>query len=165
MSPESLENIQSKPLHTIYELMGVTSMHDLNRAYTEEDQKLMKEGRWDYEDPELLTNRVKSLLEQVDPITLSEEEKEWREEILWFWYHHAISCAVWRYADRQRAQEYASKALEHQDSNHPNKITKLLYYLVHDDLVSAEKLTETMDLDKETAISVIDEYKEKRFFT
>lgn len=165
MSPESSENIPTNSLHTAYELMGVTSMYDLNRAYTAEDQKLMKEGRWDYENPELLTNRVKSLLENIDPSTLSEEEKEWREEILWFWYHHAISCAIWRYQDRHKAHEYTEKALGHQDSDHPNKITKLLYYLAHDDLASAEKLAETIGADKETAISVIDEYREKPFFT
>ncbi len=164
MKLESSENVSSNPLHQAYELIGVTTMHGLSRAYTAEDQKLMKEGKWDYENPELLTNKIKILLEKIDPTTLSEEEKEWRGEILWFWYHHAISCAISRYKDKERAQEYVEKALEYQDNDHPNKITRLFYFLLHDDLKAAEDFAEEIENDKETAQWLIDDYVAGKWF-
>mgnify|MGYP001612450306 CR=1 FL=1 len=164
MRAESPENASNATLYEAYELMGVTTMYDLSRAYTKEDQKLMKEGTWDYKNPDLLTNKIKILLEKVDPTTLSEEEKEWRGEILWFWYHHAISCALWRYKDKERAQECAEKALGYQDEDHPNKITRLFYFLLHDDLKAAEDLAEGIENDKETAQWLIDDYVTGKWF-
>ena len=80
---------------------------NLSLAYTREDQKLMKSGEWDACNPVLITNRVKTLLEQIDQNYLSESDREWWSEILWFWYHHAVSYAIWRARDRALAQAYS----------------------------------------------------------
>ncbi|MBI5400979.1 MAG: hypothetical protein HZB12_02600 [Candidatus Yonathbacteria bacterium] len=105
-------------------------------------------------------------MESIDPLTLMENERGWVQEILWFWYHHAISCAIWRYKDKEVAGVYAIKALENQSKDHPNEITKLFNFLVNDKLEEAEKLTEIIkeEPEKSTAVYLVKEYTEGRFF-
>jgi hypothetical protein len=99
----------------------------------------------------------------VDPNTLTEEEKDWRQEILWFWYHHAISCAIWK-KDKAKAIEYSEKALSLQDENHPNKITKVLNLLVNDKIVAAEEFVKTIDAEKDSAEGLVEDYKREGGF-
>lgn len=162
---ESIESNNS-PLKEAFELLGASTPLELSNLYAEEDQKLMKSGEWDYNNPSLVVNKVKEILESIDPSELSKEELVWREEILWFWYHHAVSCAVWKYKDKEAAQEYAALALAFQSENHPNKITKLLYLLVNDQIAEAETWTETISEspERETAADLLRDYKGKGFF-
>ncbi len=149
----------------IYKLLNATTPLEMSNNYTEEDQKLMKSGEWDYDNPDLITNKVKVLLEEIDPSTLSEDEADWRNEVLWFWYHHAISCAVGK-NDQVAAQDYAQKALDIQHPDHPNKITRLLYLLVNDKLEEAEEWAKAIDEEpeKSTSRNLIDHYIKERFF-
>lgn len=167
MKREDDFNIQDSPLKEAYLLLSASYPGELDTRYLEEDQKLMKSAEWDYKNKAHLIHKVKDILEGVDPAKLADEEQYWRRNILWFWYHHAVSCAVWRYADRQKAQEYAKKALHYQPKSHPNKITKLLYFLVHDRLSSAERWAETIttEPEKTTAQAILEEYRTKGFFT
>jgi hypothetical protein len=152
---------ESSPLEKAYDLLGAKTPLELSQLYTVEDQKLFKSHEWDYENPNLITNQVKMALEAVDVSHLNEAEQEWSEEILWFWYHHAISCAIWK-KDLKAAKEFAKKALEHQSESHPNKITYLLYLLVNDEIEEAELWLKTIPVDSievDTAQYLIDEYK------
>jgi len=157
---------EKSPLREVYLLLGAATPLELSNLYTEEDQKLMKSGSWDYDNPGLITNKVKDLLETADTELLTEEEKEWRQEILWFWHHHAISCAVWRHQDKAKAQEYAVKALEYQPEDHPNKITRLLALLIESKVQEAEEWAAgiTEEPEKSTAMELLEDYKEKPFF-
>ena len=161
-SPE----ISSSPLRGAYTLLSAQTPLELSNLYTAEDQKLMAAGTWDYNNPDLVVNKVKTTLEAVDQSILSEDEKEWRQEILWFWYHHAISCAIWRYKDRNAAQQYAEQALEHQPEGHPNQITKLLYFLTKNDVQEAEKWIKTIgeEPEKTTAAQLLENYRAGLFF-
>ena len=125
----------------------------------------MKSGEWDYKNQELVVNKVKDVLEGLDPAFLSEEEKEWRGEILWFWYHHAISCAIWHYHDKPAAIEFSNKALSYQSPEHPNKITKLLSLFVEGKMSEAEEWAKGIqnEVEKETAAYVIEDYKKHGF--
>lgn len=154
------------PLREAYDLLGAHTPLELSNLYSEEDQKLMKSESWDYDNADLIINRIKSIIENVDIAKLTDEEKNWRNEILWFWYHHAISCAVWRYKDREKAKSFSLKALEFQDGNHPNQITKLLGLLIDDKIEEAEKWTNkiTDEIEKETATYLIQEYKDGNMF-
>ncbi len=153
-------------LKDAYALLGANTPLELNNLYTEEDQKLMNEKAWDYNNPDLVINKVKKILEDVDATTLSEDEKVWRNEILWFWNHHAISCAIWRYNDLDAAQKFSAQALQLQPEDHPNQITKLLYFLTHHQLDLAEKWLLTInEEEKETAEYLISTYKEGKFGT
>ena len=129
MKPQNEELIRQA-----YRLFGVSDPLGFQRAYTSHDQTLMKSRQWSAYNPELIINRAKVILEQMDFDTLGEQEKLWFTEVLWFWYHHAISSEVLR----SRAREYADKALSLMDDEHPNRITRLLWYLTRDDVDGAK---------------------------
>lgn len=114
-------------MQAAYDLLGASTPLELNQKYVQIDQVLFKSGEWNYNNPALLTNQVKSILERVDTNSLTADELEWRQEILWFWYHHAISCARWK-GDKEAALHFSEVALELQTDEHPNQITKLLYF-------------------------------------
>ncbi len=159
-------NVEKSPAKEAYVLLGAKTPLELSNLYSVEDQKLMRSSSWDYADEESVVNKVKVILEAINPSALTVEEREWRQEILWFWYHHSISCAVWRHKDKTAAQIYAAKALEYQPADHPNKITQLLNFLVNDKLEDAEKWAGDIDEEpeKDTAASLVQEYKEGKFF-
>lgn len=153
-------NFEKSPAKEAYMLLNARKPLELSNKYDEEDQKLMRSSSWDYNNPVLVVNKVKDILEGVNPQELTEDEREWMQEILWFWYHHAISCAIWRYKDKEKAKTYAKKALELQSEDHPNKITKLLSLLLEDKLEEARKWAETIteEPEKGTAMSLIEEW-------
>ena len=157
---------EKSPLKEAYTLLHAKSPLELSNLYSAEDQRLMAASAWDYGNPTQLTNRIKIILESVDISSLTEEEKEWRSEILWFWYHHAISCAIWRYKDQRAAQEYSARALEIQPEGHPNQLTRLLYLLVRDKVTEAEAWTAdiTEEPEKSSAADVIGWYKSGEFY-
>ena len=168
MMTENLENISR--LQDAYDLLGVDNALDLSKRYTEEDRKLMKSGQWDYDNADLITNKMKGILEQIDPMELTDEEQEWLNEILWFWYHHAISCAVHRYQDKKSAQEYSVKALEYLELSQPdpedrNQITYLLFLLVNDKFDEAKSWTDKIikDYERKTAHEIIEEWPSIKF--
>lgn len=158
--------IENSPLREAYRLLNARTPLELSNLYTAEDQKLMALHEWDYKNPELVVNKIKEILEATDANNLSPDEQDWRREILWFWYHHAISCAIWRYKDKNTAQSYTTMALKYQSENHPNKITKLFDFLVNDKLGEAEHWAGAIEEDPEktTAAELLDEYKKGDFF-
>ncbi len=148
-----------------YELAGVHSPLALSNFYSEEEQVLFIERTWDYDNPDQLHNKIKKEVEEENLDNLTEEEREWCKEILWFWHHHAISCAFWK-NDKAAAQLHAAQALKYQGNDHPNKITRLLFYLVHDELDNAVVWAKTIT-DKDegpTAADCIELYKQGLFF-
>lgn len=158
-------------VHEVFTLLGVQTFHELSLAYSREDQKLMKSREWDPKNPLLITNRVKTILEQIDPNNLGEDDREWRSEILWFWYHHAVSCTSW-VTDRSLAQAYATKALTLQEEcqpkgfGQPNRITRLLWLLVHDRVDEAKewmvnKPPGADEVEHKNGLELIGEYEQK----
>ena len=109
-------DVEKSPAKEAYVLLRAKTPLELSNLYSAEDQRLMLVGSWDYANEQSVVNKVKNILEPIDPFTLNADEREWRQEILWFWYHHAISCAIWRYKDKAAARIYAAKALEYQSS-------------------------------------------------
>lgn len=155
--------MEKSPLKEAYLLLRAYSPLELSNLYAAEDQKIAKSGEWDYGNPDLITNKVKDMIEKVDLSELTEDERQWAQEILWFWYHHATSCALFIHKDKGRAKVYAEQALRYQSDSHPNKITKLLYLLADDRLEEAEEwaANEVQDeSEKRTAASLVEEYKE-----
>lgn len=157
---ENIFNIEKSPIKEAYILLNARNPLELSNRYSAEDQKLMRSSSWDYNNPVLIVNRVKNIIEAVNPQKLKGKEKEWTQEILWFWYHHAVSCAVWRYKDKKRAEVYTKKALEFQSVDHPNKITKLFDMLLKGKLEEAKKKAKdiTEEPEKSTALGVIKEW-------
>lgn len=85
---------ERRTIRDAYELFGAKNAKEFHDLYVKEDQRLMKARKWDYDNPELLVNKAKNILESLNRSELDEGENEWVQEILWFWYHHAISAAL-----------------------------------------------------------------------
>lgn len=154
-------------LNDIYVQFSCADMYELIQKYNSADQELMYSGSWDYKNKELLLNQIKVAIERVDFERITDSyEKEWYPHFLWLWYHHAITCALWKYGDKKSAQEFSEKALSFQSKNHPNKITRLLHLLTVDDIDGALKWAETIttEPEKSTARYDIALYKKKTFF-
>lgn len=154
--------VEKSPIREAYLLLDAKNPLELHTLYIEEDQRLMKSHEWDYKNESLIINRVKNIIEEVSPESLSEDERVWRSEILWSWYHHAISTAIALYKDIELATIFARKALQYQSEDHPNKITRLFLLLLENKLEEAEKWARTIDLDSvevETAQDLIENYK------
>ncbi len=153
----------SRLVSEAFMLLRVQNFLDLSSAYSREDQVLMKNRAWSAYNPSLITNQVKAILEQIDPNDLSESDRMWRDEILWFWYHHAVSCE----RNRVQAQTYAAKALELQSDDHPNQITNLLWLLTHDKVDEAKEWAAkipTNSVEHQTAIDLIEAYEGRKFW-
>lgn len=123
-------------------LLSTKPIVNLNNPYSSNDV-------WDYDNPQQIHNKIKVELEEIDLATLSESERDWCREILWFWHHHAISCAYWK-QDRDAACFHSAKALGYQEPGHPNKITKLLFFLIRDEIAQARLWAETIDDEVES---------------
>lgn len=161
-------DIAKSPAYEAYILLNANDPLELSNQYNAEDQQLFKAGKWDYQNKDLLINKVKTILENIDQSKLFEEEKFWVSQILWFWHHHAISAAIWMHKDKLAARKFAQQAMayQHQIMPHPNKITKLLYLLVNDKLDEAEKWGATISQEPErsTALEIISDYKQGLIF-
>ncbi|MST04029.1 MAG: hypothetical protein EXS49_00460 [Candidatus Pacebacteria bacterium] len=164
--PEKQEgfDLKKSPIREAYIILGATTPLELNKLYTEQDQLLFISRKWDYDEKDQIPNRIKDILENADQIGLTEEEKEWRSEILWFWYHHAISCANWK-RDKEKMKLFSEKALEYQDNN-PNILTRTMFFLAHDQIEKAEEwvVSKIEDPDHDTATEIIANYKKNGFF-
>jgi hypothetical protein len=157
-------NIEKSPMKEAYEMLGATTPIELMNLYSKGENPSFISKEWDYDNPDQFQNKIKNILESVDEAELTEDEKESRDEILWFWYHHAISCADWK-RDKEKMKEYSAKALEYQGNN-PNILTKTMFLLAHDKIEDAEEWAESKegDADYETALLLIENYKEHGFW-
>ena len=137
---------------------GATTPLEFHHKYVALDQKLMKNNRWDYTDQSLVVNQIKVRLEQLPDLILNDEEKAWRCEILWFWYHHAIGCAIWKKRDLRQARIFVQRALFYQGDKHPNQITKLFDLLLNDRFDKAKAWANAIvdPVEHQTAVNVLD---------
>lgn len=158
-------DIEKSPIRDVYKMLGAATPLEMLQKYDAVDQALMLSKEWDYTNASLLVNQVRVILEKEYESIIDEDEKYWAREILWFWYHHGISCAIWKYKDKKQARIFADQALQFQSEGHPNKITKLLYFLVNDRLEEAQQwaLTITDEVEGPTAQDLVREYPEIDF--
>lgn len=166
-------DIEKSPIREAYILLGANTPLELQNFYSDADQKLMKSGEWNYNNPNLITNKVKSVLEKVDGNFLTEGEKEWVQMILWFWYHHAMSIAMSKLRDKEKAKEFGAKAMELNPKDNDNKITEIYYLLLNEKLAEAEKLANSIpegilddgkpNPEPQTARELIEDYRKGLF--
>ena len=158
----------SDSLKAAYELLHASSPSELTRRFIQEDQALLKTRVWDYKNSDLVINKVKDTVERAlhSGLTMDEQSENDLRNILWFWYHHAIGFAIWDSRDHAKAKEFSKKALEYQTDDNPNKITRLLYLLVHDKEKEADRWLNTIltDPDKTVSQGIWQEYKAGNFF-
>lgn len=138
-----------------------TDMKDLHlRVYMLDDQEHMKSLTWDYATPSI-TNSIYNDCLKIETGELSEEDEMWLRETLYFWNHHAISCAIWRHKDLEAALRYSVAALGYQDSDHPNHVTRLFKLLLEKKEKEAAELVEIIpdDGERETARDILESYR------
>jgi len=160
-------NKNQSVLKDVYIAFSVNDPGELQDLYMSEDQKLMKVKKWDYNDSNLIPSKIKNMIEEIGISNITDKkEEQWIQNILWMWYHHATSCALWRHEDKKAAMKYSEIALKLQPNNHPNKITRLLYFLIRDEIENAEKWTKsiTKEPEKTAAQYNIELYKKGDFF-
>lgn len=158
--------MSTDPIKKIYELLNAHSPRELSDRYLEEDQKIVTSGISNYHDPNLLINKVRFALERIDARHLSREERYERRLILWLWYHHAISYAIWGDKNVRQARKYSTQAIRYQPKNHSNHITRLLYLLVRHRLTAAVHWAKKLEspVEKAAAKDLIGMYKNGEFF-
>ena len=140
---------------------SVQSVKELAQLADDDDQRLMRSLEWDYEVDALHTQIVNDL-KRVPRKELVGDEKWQVEQVIWFWYHHATSCAIYRHDDRKKALYFIQKALRYQARipDHPNKVTLLLYLLLKGNFSKAKTLVPTMNEDEiETGRELVEEWK------
>ena len=152
-------DIENSPLKDVYRLLDAKTPLELSNKYTASEQPAFKDRTWNYNDPEQIQNVVKDILEAVDENTLDEDERFWRNQILWFWYHHAISAAGWM-KDKEKQKQFSEIAVSFGEE-HINILTKVMHLLLHDRVEEAEEWSKSNqdDPDYETAIEMLDNYR------
>jgi hypothetical protein len=163
-------SIPNSSLKEAYTLLSASTPSGLVKRFIEEDQKCLKSGTWDYKNPDLVINKVKDLVEFAiakGPLFTEVEENDDLRDLLWFWYHHAIGLAIWKYKDKKAAEFFSEKACHYQIPDNPNKISKLLYLLVRAREVDAKAWFReiTTEPDKSAATAIMQEYERETFFT
>ena len=116
---EKQPSIEKNERAQILKKYGASDMRDLHlRIYMDEDQMRMKNLAWDYKDASSLVNRIYLDCKNLDESKLDESDSMWLRETLYFWNHHAVSCALGRYKDYKAAREFVDAALFYQDKDH-----------------------------------------------
>ena len=169
MEKEHSSESAREKMNKVYSLFGVNDTHALWEAYFSEDQRrdpsdtpAEEKLKRLYDNSDYILNKAKTLLEQIDEDSLTKDEKRVREEILWLWYHHGVSQAIWK-KDKQSAQAFAKKARSYECKN---QITDLLHFLVNDKLEEAKNWAKQINnkSEQETAEFLIREYEKGKFF-
>ena len=154
-----------KKLQDICYEFGVEDICELDRLNLEHDQRAIKEGLFDENDPDLLNNRIKDRLLKLDLETLEKQEKQVVQDILWLWYHHATTVAIWRDKDLPKARDLCKRATEYLYPEHPNRITPMIQMLLHGKIEEAKKWNtdEVNEVEKEYADHLLNEYEKGTF--
>ncbi len=152
-------------LQKIFKEFGVKDMYELDRSNLEYDQKVIKENLFDENDPDLLNNRIKDRLLDIDLNELEKYERQIIQGILWLWYHHATTVAIWRDKDLSKARSLCKKAIDNLYPEHPNKITPMIHLLLHGKIEEARrwKEEEVEEVEKEYALYLLEEYEKGTF--
>lgn len=165
-------DIEKSPLKELYKLLEARDAFDLWMKYDDAADDISGddvEGVWNYEDASLKTNIIRQIIEQADPATLSDAERESRNDILASWYNSSLFCAIHDKKDKRVALTFASKALEYAHQSYPEEpdvILEVLVLLVADKFEEAEKYAAAIsDAEKkEDAIEWIKDFRAGKFF-
>ena len=156
--------LRDKLLQKTLKRFGAGSVFELNRIFSRAEQPLFVNGGWNYNNSCLLFNKIKSALERLPDDCFKGDDLVWKRETLWLWYHHAISIAI-GHREIKAARRFANTAIALQERGHPNKITRLLWHLVHGRIRQAKRWFRegVKGPDKKTARDVLSWYKEGYF--
>ncbi|MFW0870844.1 MAG: hypothetical protein ACKKL4_00045 [Patescibacteria group bacterium] len=115
----------------ILDTFKVNDFDALNALFMQHDQVDIKNHTYDMDNPHAITNQIKEALLKLDLNSLEKEDKDTAYHILWLWHHHACTAAMWQIGDFARAKGLCATALSYIHEENPNKMTKLIWYLLH----------------------------------
>ncbi len=153
-------------IQQLYRKYCVRNVKALVELCRKADQARMKSLTWDYQTDSLDTQIVNDL-KTVTRAELKSDEL-WRvNQCIWMWFHHAVSCAIYKHKDSQKALNFVEKALRYQAriENHPNKITLLFSLLLKEKFREANLLLPEMPRgEKGTARDMVRAWEKKSPF-
>jgi len=77
-----MDSATREDIRKVCGLFWADDFRSLHAAYMREDQRLFKARLWDYDDPLIVLNQGKDILEKIDPGVLSEDDRMWWYEII-----------------------------------------------------------------------------------
>jgi hypothetical protein len=110
---------------------GVADVYELAQLHLKHDQDSVHKEIYDIESTLLIHNKIKEALVSIDLSQLSADERRVIKSILWLWYHHATTIAIWQKGDLPLARKLCDTALSYLYPEHPNRITPMLCMLLH----------------------------------
>ncbi len=162
--------MESKDLNTerkqndfeaLYKSFNVKDTEELYDLFFTEDQKALDNGSWDYNDSQSIVNKIKSAIELHGLNNINTKDLILIKNILWLWYHHATSVALFNTKDKKSAQDFVSKALDYKSNENPNQITELLNLLANEKIEEAKDYLNLIkdENEKQTASNLVNDYE------
>lgn len=143
----------------------VQDVYELSHIFLEYDQQAIKNETFNGYDSSTTLNKIKNCLLLLDLEAMDSEERKTVQNMLWLWFHHATTVAIWKEKNIPRARELCQIALQYLFPEHPNKITPMIWMLLSKDIEGAKKWNETEvgPHEKKYAEHLLDEYKKGVF--
>jgi hypothetical protein len=140
-------------------------VYELNTLNLSSDQDLVRRNAFSLTDKTLINNQIKDDLLTINFQSLPEHEMNVVKNILWLWFQHATTIAIWKERNLDLARELCTKAISYLYPSHPNKITYMIDMLLRDDVVGARRwlVSEVNDVEKEYGEYLLKEYEKGVF--
>ena len=127
-------------IRNILKEFNVRDVYDLSELHLAIDQQQIKTDTFKLHSKKNINNRIKNALETLDIRKIkNSDEQEVVKDILWLWYHHACTIAIWKKGDIKAGKRYCKKALSYLYEGHPNKMTWLIMLLLEGKIDEAKK--------------------------
>lgn len=154
-----------KQLDRVCKDFGVEDVYELAELYRQRDQENILNQIYDITNDSLVHNAIKNALLSIGLSDLPDDEQKMVKDILWLWFHHAATIALWQQHDLLLARTYCDTALLYLYPEHPNRITPMLGMLLHGDIDGAKKWAreEVGEIEREYADYLLAEYEKGTF--
>ncbi len=143
----------------IFERFGVHNMKELDDKIFEPAIRVMlNDNEWDFNDEELVPNKIKALLENCHE-KMTDEEQFYINHMIWSWHQHATIMAL-RIYDIDDAKKFFAEASTFKA--HHDDLTKILEFMTNGRIDSAQNYANHMEQPelKPDALEIIRDYTE-----
>ena len=123
-------------LEGAFHFTNTSNMGELEQAFLTMLPTAQVGGTPFYSEPNVVINRIRVALEQMsaDAVeTLSDADRETRQDMLWQWYQLAAEVAIYAFHDRENANKFIEQAIMHDEKVNPHLETRLFEMLLRND--------------------------------
>jgi hypothetical protein len=152
-------------LDRICKKFGCSDVYELNALNLSYDQELVRRNAFSLIDKTFTNNQIKEDLLGVDVSYLPEFERRVVQNMLWLWFQHATTVAIWKESNLDLARELCARAVSYLYPTHPNKITYMIDMLLRHDVEGAKKWlgSEVSEVEREYGEYLLKEYEKGVF--